>query len=115
MLASKYRRKNTVDRASKYYTASSRSPSSPKKDALSYMDDNINMIATTQRDGGLHNVKQFVQGSAKRWDLGCVNSLPVAGGSQETGFTQPRDHLLADPCRSQIETVTSDVEAKEFR
>ena len=23
---------------------------------------------------------------------------PVAGGSQEVGFTQPRAHLLADPC-----------------
>ena len=23
---------------------------------------------------------------------------PAARGSQEAGFTQPRDHLLADPC-----------------
>ena len=37
-----------------------------------------------------------VTGSAKRWTLGCVNSLPVARGSQEAGFTQPRAYLLAD-------------------
>ena len=30
--------------------------------------------------------------------LGCVNSpSPAARGIQEAGFTQPRDHLLADP------------------
>ena len=39
-----------------------------------------------------------VQGSAKRWSLGCVNSaswLPLDAGG---GFTQPRDHSLAQPC-----------------
>ena len=41
-----------------------------------------------------------VQGSAKRWALGCMNPaslLPLATGSE---FTQPRGraHLLADPC-----------------
>ena len=41
-----------------------------------------------------------VQGSAKRLTRGCVNSLPVARGSQEAGFTQPRARLLADPCIS---------------
>ena len=30
-----------------------------------------------------------IQGSAKRWALGCVNSRPAARGSQEAGFTQP--------------------------
>ena len=31
--------------------------------------------------------------------VGCVNSPPPAArGSQEAGFTQPRAHLLADPC-----------------
>ena len=39
-----------------------------------------------------------IQGSAKRRALGCVNSLPAARGGQEAGFTQPRAHLLADPC-----------------
>ena len=41
----------------------------------------------------------YLQGSAKRWALGCVNSaswLPLAAGWGE--FTQPRAHLLADPC-----------------
>ena len=38
-----------------------------------------------------------VQGSAKRWALGCVNLRPVARGSQEAGFTQPRAHLIASP------------------
>ena len=41
----------------------------------------------------------YVQGSAKRWALGCVNSPPTVRGSQEAGFTQPRAHLIADPCR----------------
>ena len=36
--------------------------------------------------------------SAKGWALGCVNSLPVARGSQEVIFTQPRAHLLAGLC-----------------
>ena len=39
-----------------------------------------------------------IQGSAKRWALGCVNSHPAARGSQVAGFTQPRVPLLADPC-----------------
>ena len=43
-----------------------------------------------------------LQGSAKRWALGCVNMPPVARGSQEARFTQPRAHLLADPCRYDI-------------
>ena len=41
----------------------------------------------------------YVQGSAKRCTLGCVNSHPAARGNQEAGFTQPRAHLIADPCR----------------
>ena len=41
-----------------------------------------------------------VQGSAKRWSLGCVNLPPVVRRSQEPGFTQPRDLLIADPCIS---------------
>ena len=39
-----------------------------------------------------------VQGSAIRWALGCVNPaswFPLAVGGK---FTQPRVHLLADPC-----------------
>ena len=39
-----------------------------------------------------------VQGWAKKWSLGCVNSLPAARGSQEARFTQPRAHLLDNPC-----------------
>ena len=36
---------------------------------------------------------------AKRWSLGCMIPafwLPMAAGCK---FTQPRDRLLADPCR----------------
>ena len=40
---------------------------------------------------------KVVQGSAKRWSLGCVNLPPAARGTQEAGFTQPRAGLLADP------------------
>ena len=43
-------------------------------------------------------VHVHVQGSAKRWALGCANSPHVARESQEAGFTQPRDHLITDPC-----------------
>ena len=41
---------------------------------------------------------QTVQWSAKRWALGCMNPafwLPLAAGRE---FTQPRAHLLVDPC-----------------
>ena len=41
-----------------------------------------------------------LQGWAKEWSLGCVSSRPAARGSQEAGFTQPRDHSLAQPCIS---------------
>ena len=33
-----------------------------------------------------------------RWTLGCVNLCPVARGSQEAGFMQPRDNLIAHLC-----------------
>ena len=39
----------------------------------------------------------YIQGSAKSWPFGCVNSRPATGGSQEAGFTQPREHLIVDP------------------
>ena len=37
-----------------------------------------------------------MQGSAKRWVLGWVNSPLAVRGSQEAVFTQPRAHLLAE-------------------
>ena len=43
-------------------------------------------------------VLECIQGSAIRWALGCVNPaswFPLAVGGK---FTQPRVHLLADPC-----------------
>ena len=44
-------------------------------------------------------MQQFaVQSRDVRWALGCVNPRPAARGSQEAGFTQPRDHTLAGPC-----------------
>ena len=42
---------------------------------------------------------RIVQRSAKGWSLGCVNSPPATRGSQDAGFTQPRVHSLAHPCR----------------
>ena len=41
---------------------------------------------------------EYIQGWAKEWSLGCVNSPPAARESQEAGFTQPRVHFLAHPC-----------------
>ena len=44
------------------------------------------------------NVMNALQGWAERWALGCVNPasclLLAAGGE----LTQPRAHLLANPC-----------------
>ena len=57
----------------------------------------------TQRQG--HNTDTdtvLLQGRAKEWSLGCVNSCPVARGSQVAGFTQPRDHSFAQPCTYMI-------------
>ena len=45
---------------------------------------------------------RIVLGSAKRWALGCVNSLPAAREKQEAGFTQPWAHLLANPCTTSL-------------
>ena len=42
--------------------------------------------------------ENVVQGWAKEWSLGCVNSHPTARGSQEAGFMQPRDHSRAQRC-----------------
>ena len=43
--------------------------------------------------------RYYIQGSAKRWALGCMNPaswLPMAMGRE---FTQPRDYLtIAQPC-----------------
>ena len=51
---------------------------------------------TTKKTAKL--VLLILQGWAKEWSLGCVKSRPVARGSQEEGFTQPRDHSFAKPC-----------------
>ena len=37
-------------------------------------------------------------GLGHKASLGCVNACPAARRSQEAGFTQPRDHLIAHPC-----------------
>ena len=47
-------------------------------------------------------LKMYVQGWAKEWSLGCVNSRPAARGSQEEKFTHPRDHSFAQPCNSRL-------------
>ena len=41
--------------------------------------------------------------NVQMWALGCVNSPPAAGGSQEEGFTQPRAHSFAQPCNARKE------------
>ena len=53
-----------------------------------------------------------MQDSAKEWFLGCVNSIPVARGSQEAGFTQPRDPSFAQPCTDR--TVELDFRRKLY-
>ena len=46
---------------------------------------------------------EVILGSAKRCALGCLNSPLAARGIDEAGFTQPRNHILADPCT--LETI----------
>ena len=62
--------------------------------------DKDDFLDMTMEEASWLREKSFsnVQGSAKRWALGCVNSNPVARGSQEARFKQPRDNFLADPC-----------------
>ena len=43
-----------------------------------------------QYDSRFSTSRCRVQGSSKRWAVGCVQSCPAARGSQEAGFTQPR-------------------------
>ena len=57
----------------------------------------------------------FLQESAKRYALGCVNYLPPAArGSQEAGFTQPRAHLIADPCKCVLLRTDYCVDRNQF-
>ena len=44
------------------------------------------------------NLQKHIKTRNKRWRLGCVNSTPAAGGSQEAGFTQPSLRLLFYVC-----------------
>ena len=61
---------------------------------LAIIDDVLSMreeeriIQTFTENFDLH-------GSAKEWSLGCVNSPSTARGTQEAGFTQPKDHSFA--------------------
>ena len=55
-------------------------------------------VTISCRDTFLSLLRSTLQGWAKEWSLGCVNSRPAARGSQEAGFTQPRDHSFAQPC-----------------
>ena len=49
----------------------------------------------------IHQNVLKIQGWAKEWALGCVNSPPAPRGSQEAGFTQPRAHSFAHPCKQE--------------
>ena len=46
----------------------------------------------------MSDIAFYIQGWAKEWSLGCVNSRPAARESLEAGFTQPRAHLIAHMC-----------------
>ena len=35
-----------------------------------------------------------LQGSAKKWSLGCAKRSPAAREGQDAGITQPRDHYV---------------------
>ena len=72
---------------------------------MTHWTGNLCAVNTTQEGGGwlgfniCNNIVIICTGWAKEWCLGCVNSRPAARGSQEAGFTQPRDHSFAQPCR----------------
>ena len=46
--------------------------------------------------------------------LGCVNSHPAARGSQEAGFTQPRYHTLAEPCKPTLMGLHTQVSHSKY-
>ena len=53
-------------------------------------------------------------GSAKRWTQGCVNPaswLPLATGGM---FTQPRAHLLPDPCTCVLQAKLLQPNSKNY-
>ena len=55
-----------------------------------------------------------LQGSAKECSLGCVNSRPAARGSLEARFTQPRDHSSAEPCKSTLMGLHTQVSHSKY-
>ena len=49
----------------------------------------------------------LVQGSAKKWSLGCVIPASWVSVASEACFMQPRDHSLADPCTLHLTSSVS--------
>ena len=58
---------------------------------------NLSQESQSQESSRLDYLR-YLQGWAKEWALGCVNSPPLARESQEAGVTQPRAHSFAQPC-----------------
>ena len=56
------------------------------------------MNSSPHRGEGSCNPRIKLQGSAKRWALGCVNPASWLSLAAEREFTQPRDHYFAQPC-----------------
>ena len=71
---------------------------------MSFGNDSASLARTAAPPAsiGFHGVHAarlpYLQGSAKRRAIGCVNSPPRPEGSRRGGFTQPRARLLAEPC-----------------
>ena len=50
------------------------------------IDPKCALIQDVVDQSQVRRLQQIIQRSAKRWALGCVNSLPAARGSREAGF-----------------------------
>ena len=67
----------------------------PHQDEYGHDVPNLgNSFNAIENEHSLRNIQSW----AIRWALGCVNLRPVARGSQEPEFTQPRAHLIAHLC-----------------
>ena len=68
------------------------------------MDRGRECVRAAEGSGGSDRVRADIESlygdRLKSGALGCVKRAPAARGRYHVGFTQPRNHFLADPCRA---------------
>ena len=98
--------KKRTKKLQKRQTKSSKVPSScPEKIQRNRGRKKNSADATKVRLSSVNFKKSLYR--AEERSLGCVNLRPAARESQEAGFTQPRDHLKADPCIGESSAETA--------